>query len=224
MTLLDRAIVVCCRRCRSRSSSCFSARYIAGSTLADAVAVVRGAERRAGSWRRSTSSARRSRARTRRARSRRRTATSSRAIERERPRLERQRQARRRSGSTSRTTLPREPRVASCASARARQLRPHRHGGLVDDRRHAAALPRAARGRPRQRRRRPAGVSAPDARRHRALADLRPNVRICKGIYVEPAAIAFTDAEAMRANFRPLPRRTARRGRVRRRSRRTTSG
>ena len=26
-----------------------------------------------------------------------------------------------------------------------------------------------------------------------ALADLRPSVRICKGIYLEPAAIAFTD-------------------------------
>jgi proline dehydrogenase len=35
----------------------------------------------------------------------------------------------------------------------------------------------------------------------RALADLRPSVRLCKGIYVEPAAIAFTDAEAVRANF-----------------------
>jgi len=34
-----------------------------------------------------------------------------------------------------------------------------------------------------------------------ALADLRPSVRICKGIYLEPAAIAFTDAEAIRVNF-----------------------
>ena len=34
-----------------------------------------------------------------------------------------------------------------------------------------------------------------------ALADLRPNVRLCKGIYVEPSAIAFTGAEAIRANF-----------------------
>ncbi|HWX10066.1 MAG TPA: proline dehydrogenase family protein [Gaiellaceae bacterium] len=34
-----------------------------------------------------------------------------------------------------------------------------------------------------------------------ALADLRPNVRLCKGIYVEPASIAFTDANAIRANF-----------------------
>ena len=35
----------------------------------------------------------------------------------------------------------------------------------------------------------------------RALADLKPNVRICKGIYVEPASIAFTDYDAVRANF-----------------------
>jgi proline dehydrogenase len=34
-----------------------------------------------------------------------------------------------------------------------------------------------------------------------ALADLRPSVRICKGIYLERAAIAFTDAEAIRVNF-----------------------
>ena len=34
-----------------------------------------------------------------------------------------------------------------------------------------------------------------------ALAELRPSVRICKGIYLEPAALAFTDAEAIRVNF-----------------------
>ena len=34
-----------------------------------------------------------------------------------------------------------------------------------------------------------------------ALADLQPNVRICKGIYLEPGSIAFTDYEAVRANF-----------------------
>jgi len=34
-----------------------------------------------------------------------------------------------------------------------------------------------------------------------SLADLRPNVRICKGIYVEPASLAFTDYEAVRANY-----------------------
>jgi proline dehydrogenase len=34
-----------------------------------------------------------------------------------------------------------------------------------------------------------------------ALADLKPNVRLCKGIYVEPTALAFTDYEAVRANY-----------------------
>ncbi|HET7571463.1 MAG TPA: proline dehydrogenase family protein [Gaiellaceae bacterium] len=35
----------------------------------------------------------------------------------------------------------------------------------------------------------------------RALADLRPNVRLCKGIYVEPASLAFADGEVVRANY-----------------------
>ncbi len=35
----------------------------------------------------------------------------------------------------------------------------------------------------------------------RGLADLRPSVRLCKGIYLEPASIAFADDEAVRANF-----------------------
>jgi len=34
-----------------------------------------------------------------------------------------------------------------------------------------------------------------------ALADLRPSVRLCKGIYLEPGTIAFSDYEAVRANF-----------------------
>jgi proline dehydrogenase len=34
-----------------------------------------------------------------------------------------------------------------------------------------------------------------------ALADLRPNVRICKGIYVEPAEIAFQEDETVRSNY-----------------------
>jgi proline dehydrogenase len=33
------------------------------------------------------------------------------------------------------------------------------------------------------------------------LVDLQPSVRLCKGIYLEPAAIAFTEYEAVRANF-----------------------
>jgi len=34
-----------------------------------------------------------------------------------------------------------------------------------------------------------------------ALADLKPNVRLCKGIYVEPPSIAFMDYDAVRANY-----------------------
>ena len=36
----------------------------------------------------------------------------------------------------------------------------------------------------------------------RDLAPLRPNVRLCKGIYVEPPDIAFRDPEQVRASFR----------------------
>jgi proline dehydrogenase len=35
----------------------------------------------------------------------------------------------------------------------------------------------------------------------RALAELRPNVRICKGIYLEPPEIAFRDFDAVQASF-----------------------
>jgi len=34
-----------------------------------------------------------------------------------------------------------------------------------------------------------------------ALADLRPNVRVCKGIYLEPPEIAFREDETIRLNF-----------------------
>ncbi|MFN2627229.1 MAG: proline dehydrogenase family protein [Gaiellaceae bacterium] len=35
----------------------------------------------------------------------------------------------------------------------------------------------------------------------RELADLRPSVRLCKGIYIEPPAIQFRDFEQVRASF-----------------------
>ena len=35
----------------------------------------------------------------------------------------------------------------------------------------------------------------------RALAELRPNVRICKGIYLEPPEIAYRDFDAVRGSF-----------------------
>jgi proline dehydrogenase len=34
-----------------------------------------------------------------------------------------------------------------------------------------------------------------------ALAELKPSVRVCKGIYVEPAELAYQDYEAVRASF-----------------------
>jgi proline dehydrogenase len=34
-----------------------------------------------------------------------------------------------------------------------------------------------------------------------ALAPLRPSVRLCKGIYVEPASLAFQEFDAVRASF-----------------------
>jgi proline dehydrogenase len=34
-----------------------------------------------------------------------------------------------------------------------------------------------------------------------ALAELKPSVRLCKGIYLEPESIAFREFEAVRANF-----------------------
>ena len=34
-----------------------------------------------------------------------------------------------------------------------------------------------------------------------ALADLDANVRLCKGIYVEPSSVAFTDADEVRDNY-----------------------
>ena len=50
------------------------------------------------------------------------------------------------------------------------------------------------------------------------LRDLRPSVRLCKGIYVEPASIAFRDADVVRRSFVRCPRRLAR-GRLARRDR-----
>src|SRR5581483_5728752 len=35
----------------------------------------------------------------------------------------------------------------------------------------------------------------------RSLADVKPNVRLCKGIYVEPPSLAYTDADSIRASF-----------------------
>jgi proline dehydrogenase len=45
-----------------------------------------------------------------------------------------------------------------------------------------------------------------------ALASLRPNVRLCKGIYLEPPHIAMSDRDAIRASFSRLLRRLLRAG------------
>ena len=34
-----------------------------------------------------------------------------------------------------------------------------------------------------------------------ALSDLRPNVRLCKGIYIEPLSLAYTGADSIRTSF-----------------------
>ena len=87
------------------------------------------------------------------------------AIDEGRARLERQRQAHRARARSFVRALPREPPRRRPHGGRLRQLRADRHGGLVDDRRHAPALPRAPRGRAREPRRRPPGAVASHARR-----------------------------------------------------------
>ena len=66
---------------------------------------------------------------------------------------------------------------------------------------HARAVPRAARRGARQRRDRPAGRPAPLDPRHPRARPLRPNVRLVKGIYVEPPLIAYQEFDEVRQNF-----------------------
>ena len=95
-------------------------------------------------------------------------------------------------------------------------LRADRHGGLVHDRRDARALPRAAGGRARERRDRPAGAASSGPLDDvRALAELRPNVRLCKGIYVERPEIAFQRLRRGAGELRAVARRAARGGLLR---------
>ena len=200
VTLLDKAIVRMLPVVPKPVVQLFSSRYIAGSTLEDAVGVVR-ALNRDGKIATIDVLGEEITQRARRRRSRRLTATPSMAIERERLDA---------TVSVKLTALGLNLSYDLCREnleavlrerGRDRQLRSHRHGGLVDDVGHAADVSRAARERPRQCRRRAAGVPSAHARRHPALADLKPNVRLCKGIYVEPSSIAFTDDDAVRANF-----------------------
>ena len=75
------------------------------------------------------------------------------------------------------------------------------------------ALPRAARARARR-----TSVSSLQAYLRRTLDDVDglDNVRLCKGIYVEPAEIAYREFEAVRANYVRVPRAARRAGHLRR--------
>ncbi len=87
------------------------------------------------------------------------------------------------------------------ARRRAGCVRADRHGGLELHRRDAPALSRAPCLGRRQRRHRSAGCAPPDAPRHRGSRRSPSQRRLCKGIYVESARIAYQDAETIRRSF-----------------------
>ena len=110
-------------------------------------------------------------------------------------------------------------------AARARQLRPHRHGGLLDDRRDARALPRAARGRATRTSAsssRPACGGRSTTSRARRPAPERPPLQGHLRRAAERSR-SRTPTRSARASSRCLER-AARQRQLRRRSRRTTSG
>ena len=202
VAILDRALVRSCRPFRSRSSAGSPAATSPGPTSRTRCDVVRRAERARRSWRRSTCSARRSRASTRRAAIAAPTTTSSS----DRPRgarLERlgeahRPRARARPATSAATNLEalvaRRARRAATSSASTWRTRPRpttRSASTASSARPATSN---------------VGVVLQATLRRTladvdALADLRPNVRVCKGIYIEPPAIAFREYEAVRANF-----------------------
>ena len=103
------------------------------------------------------------------------------------------------STSTTRSAATTSPR---CWSAPTRgDLRPHRHGGRAHHRRHAARLPRAHRPLPEGHRRRAPGAPAPHPRRRRGARADGANVRLCKGIYLEPRPIAYEERDIIRNAF-----------------------
>ena len=140
-----------------------------------------------------------------------------------RPRRERQRQADRARAEARLRPLPRNVEAVIAAARADEPVRPDRHGGLVHDRRHARALPRAARRGARERRAGPPGVAQADAS-------------------TDAAALAGAERPALQGDLRrarvdPVPRRRGGPGQLRpvasrrcstaaatRRSRRTTSG
>ena len=132
-------------------------------------------------------------------------------------RLERQRQAHRRSASTSRTSSAARTSSTSSHGGGLWQLRPDRHGGLVDDRRHAPALPRAARGRARQPRRRPPGAAAADARRRPRARRPAPERAPLQGHLPRAGRDRVHRLRGGARELPPLPRRAPRRRLLRRR-------
>ena len=96
----------------------------------------------------------------------------------------------------------REPRRAHGQCGEARQLRAHGHGGVAlrrSDTRRLPAPPRTAGRR----------TSASSSRRtsiapsgiSRSLLDLEPNVRVCKGAYLEPPEVAYPEKEDVDAAY-----------------------
>ena len=166
VSLLDRAIVRALPAVPRSVVQRVSSRYIAGPTLADARAVVAKlnahgkmatvdvlgeeitqAAEDGGDRRRVRGRARRVRA--------------------GRSRRERQRQADRARAQARLRPLQAERRAGDRRRRADEPLRAHRHGGLDDDGRHAAPLPRAARRGARPRRARPPGLAEAHGRRRR---------------------------------------------------------
>ena len=100
---------------------------------------------------------------------------------------------------STRSLVPREL-PPSAAKAAERDLRPHRHGGLALHRSDAPLVARAEDEFPN------VGVVL-QAYLRRTLADIdrlvaaKMNVRICKGIYVEPREIAYKDRQDIIGNY-----------------------
>ena len=115
--------------------------------------------------------------------------------------LERQRQADRSRPQARPGGLQREPRAHRAWSGRAWALRPHRHGGLELHGRHVALYREL-----REDGLDNVGIVLQCYLRRTlddiaSLVDLTPNVRLCKGIYVEPLKIAYHDFDQVRSNF-----------------------
>ena len=119
--------------------------------------------------------------------------------------------------------VPGEPRPGAPAGGRAQRLRAHRHGGPRQDRRDARPLARGATARPGRRAsssRRPSGGAPPTSRRSSPSA---ARVRLCKGAYNEPAAVAYPDKAEVDAAYRDAHGAAPARRRATRRSPPTTS-